>query len=274
MFPTQWENIMPTTADALRSHLPYLRRYARALTGSQRSGDNFVKATLSAIVADPALLDGHVNTRIGLYATFHSIWVSTAENLPIDPHEAGAAERTAQARLASITPLSRQCLLLHAMENFSVDDIAAVMDIAAETAADLVAEALTDIEKQISTSVFIIEDEPLISLELEQIVRDLGHDIAGVAATHKDAVRGIAGKDVGLVLADVQLADGSSGIDAVRDIVDMFPVPVIFITAYPERLLTGDRPEPAFLITKPFNPNAVRVAISQALFFDMVTEPA
>jgi hypothetical protein len=45
-------------------------------------------------------------------------------------------------------------------------------------------------------------------------------------------------------------------------------VPVIFITAYPERLLTGERPEPTFLVTKPFRPEVVKAIISQALFFD------
>ena len=71
----------------------------------------------------------------------------------------------------------------------------------------------------------------------------------------------------GLVLADIQLADGSSGIDAVKDILGRFDVPVIFITAFPERLLTGERPEPTFLITKPFQPETVKAAIGQALFF-------
>ena len=43
--------------------------------------------------------------------------------------------------------------------------------------------------------------------------------------------------------------------------------PVIFITAFPERLLTGERPEPAFLISKPYSEDQVRSAISQAMFF-------
>ncbi len=72
----------------------------------------------------------------------------------------------------------------------------------------------------------------------------------------------------GLVLADIQLADGSSGLDAVNTILKEIEVPVIFVTAYPERLLTGNKPEPAFLITKPFQPEALKAAISQVLFFD------
>jgi two-component SAPR family response regulator len=63
------------------------------------------------------------------------------------------------------------------------------------------------------------------------------------------------------------LADGSSGLDAVDDILAIAQVPVIFITAYPERLLTGDRPEPTYLVTKPFQEGTVKTTISQALFF-------
>ena len=44
-------------------------------------------------------------------------------------------------------------------------------------------------------------------------------------------------------------------------------VPVVFITAFPEKLLTGDRPEPAFLITKPYTEDQVQSAVSQAMFF-------
>ena len=69
----------------------------------------------------------------------------------------------------------------------------------------------------------------------------------------------------GLVLADIQLADGSSGLDAVDDILEIDSVPVIFITAYPERLLTGERPEPTFLVTKPFATESVKATIAQAL---------
>ena len=53
-----------------------------------------------------------------------------------------------------------------------------------------------------------------------------------------------------------------------------FKVPVIFITAFPERLLSGERPEPTFLISKPFQRSTVKAAIAQALFFDAATVPA
>ena len=69
-------------------------------------------------------------------------------------------------------------------------------------------------------------------------------------------------------IADIQLADGSSGIDAVNELLgSLGELPVIFITAFPERLLTGDRPEPAFLISKPYSEEQVCSAVSQAMFF-------
>jgi CheY-like chemotaxis protein len=121
--------------------------------------------------------------------------------------------------------------------------------------------------------VLIIEDEPIIAMDLETIVRDMGHGVTGVAVTRDEAVAAAMSRRPGLVLADIQLADDSSGIDAVKDILSQFSVPVIFITAFPERLLTGERPEPTFLITKPFQRSTVKAAISQALFFDVATVP-
>ena len=122
--------------------------------------------------------------------------------------------------------------------------------------------------------VLIIEDEPIIAMDIETIVRDLGHNVTGVAVTRDEAVTQAREHPPGLVLADIQLADDSSGIDAVKDILAEFSVPVIFITAFPERLLTGTRPEPTFLITKPFQRSTVKAAIAQALFFDAATVPA
>jgi CheY-like chemotaxis protein len=116
--------------------------------------------------------------------------------------------------------------------------------------------------------VLVIEDEPLIAMDLENLVTGLGHRVVGIARTRSQAVELARQQEPGLVLADIQLADESSGIDAVNDILRSVAVPVIFITAYPERLLTGERPEPAFLITKPFIPEMVKAVIGQALFFD------
>jgi DNA-directed RNA polymerase specialized sigma24 family protein len=260
----------------LAPHLPFLRRYARALTGSQGHGDAFVRATLEAIVAAPDDFPRDVDPRLGLYRTFHAIWSSA--NIEEDPASAAAdaenPEGIAQARLARITPLSRQALLLTAMEGFTPEDAGYLIGASAGDVDSLVAEALAEIERQTRAEVLIIEDEPIIAMDIETIVRDLGHTVTGVAVTRDEAVQQAMAKRPGLVLADIQLADDSSGIDAVKDILSEFNVPVIFITAFPERLLTGERPEPTFLITKPFQRSTVKAAIAQALFFDAATVPA
>ncbi len=259
--------------DALKPHLPFLRRYARALTGSQAHGDNFVRATLEAIVAAPDDFPRDVDPRLGLYRTFHAIWSSAnIEEVAGDTGEDPAG--IAQARLSRVTPLSRQALLLTSLEGFSSEDAGYLISASPEDVDSLVAEALGEIERQTLTDVLIIEDEPIIAMDIETIVRDLGHNVTGVAVTRDEAVSQAMAKRPGLVLADIQLADDSSGIDAVKDILAEFSVPVIFITAFPERLLTGERPEPTFLITKPFQRSTVKAAIAQALFFDTATVPA
>jgi len=260
----------------LAPHLPFLRRYARALTGSQSQGDHYVRATLEAIVAAPDEFPAAVDPRLGLYRMFQVIWNSTnVESLNRGRvHEIGDPEAIARARLARMTPLSRQALLLTAMEGFSSEDAAYLIDVEPDRIDALVADALREIERQTRARVLIIEDEPIIAMDIETIVRDLGHQVTGVAVTRDEAVASAMDERPGLVLADIQLADDSSGIDAVKDILAEFSVPVIFITAFPERLLTGERPEPTFLITKPFQRSTVKAAISQALFFDAATVPA
>jgi len=248
-------------------NLPYLRRYARALTGNQTTGDAFVRATLEAALADEELRSQIGRGRVDLYRVFNSVWSTAWVD---DGDRSGSAdghEAAAQERLSHITPLNRQALLLTTLEDFSIDEAAMIMDREPDDVEALVQEAIEEIDRESATSVLIIEDEPLISMQLEDLVRSLGHDICGMAATRTQAREVVADRTPGLVLADIQLADGSSGLDAVDDILKITDVPVIFITAYPERLLTGDRPEPTYLITKPFQEQTVRAAISQALFF-------
>ncbi|WP_294394860.1 response regulator [uncultured Sphingomonas sp.] len=258
----------------LAPHLPFLRRYARALTGTQQHGDAYVRATLEAIVAAPEDFPRDVDVRLGLYRTFQGIWSSANSDDGDRDVELGGETNVADARLAQITPRSRQALLLTQLEGFTTDDTGYLMELGTSEVESLVQEAIAEIERQTRADVLIIEDEPIIAMDLETIVRDLGHNVTGVAVTRDEAVAQALAQRPGLVLADIQLADDSSGIDAVKDILAEFSVPVIFITAFPERLLTGERPEPTFLITKPFQRSTVKAAISQALFFDAATVPA
>ncbi len=254
-----------STSQAVAQHLPYLRRYARALTGSQSSGDAYVAATLEALIEDPSVLEQGTSTRIALYNLFTKIWNSVSVNAAV---EAGADELPVEHRLSNLTPKPRQAFLLVALEGFSEDDAARVLNIDVPTLRRLVEESGRELAAEIATDVLIIEDETFIAMDLEGLVEGLGHRVLGVARTHSEAIALAKAKRPGLILADIQLADGSSGLDAVNEMLRLFEVPVIFITAYPERFLTGARPEPAFLIAKPFQPATVSAVLSQALFFE------
>jgi CheY-like chemotaxis protein len=262
-------------ASQIAPHLPYLRRYARALTGSQTAGDAGVAATLKAIISDHDAFPHNVGPRLGLYKLFQAHWQAAPAakaDKPTDS-DAGGFAAIAGTRLAAITPLSRQALLLSAMEGFTTDDVAYLLDQTESDVDALVADALAEIDRQTTARVMIIEDEPIIAMDLETIVRDLGHDVTGIATTHDEALALFHATAPGMVLADIQLADASSGIDAVKHILAERSIPVIFITAFPERLLTGERPEPTFLITKPFQTATVKAAIAQALFFNSTAAP-
>jgi len=252
-------------AHEIAPHLPYLRRFARTLTGSQTSGDAYVASTLETLIADPGSFPKDVAARVALYQTFVKLWSSIAIN---GKAEEDVSIPAAQRNLNLLTPVSRQAFLLRTVEGFSAEEAAQILETDPSNIEALIDTAGREIALQVATNVLIIEDEPVIALDIESLVRDLGHRVVGIARTHKDAVKIAEATRPGLVLADVQLADGSSGLDAVNQILGSYEVPVIFITAFPERLLTGDRPEPAFLIAKPLGTEVVKAAISQALFFD------
>ena len=168
----------------------------------------------------------------------------------------------------------RAALLLTAVEAFSPEEAAFIIDESPEDIENAILDAQKTIDSQLASRVLIIEDEPIIAMDLENLVTELGHKVVAVASTKDEAVAKAHAERPGLVLADINLGEGGSGIDAVSEILSAFDIPVIFITAYPEKLLTGERPEPTYLIAKPFLPETVQATVGQALFFHPVAKQA
>lgn len=270
----------------LAGDLPFLRRYARALSGSQQTGDAMVRSALEFALKDEALKRSIEDGRVALYTVFHKALDSNkpagadtaadagsnagrepANPKAANPKAANLKEASAMRKLAAITDQKRQALLLTTVEEFTPQQAAQILGVGASDVEALVSDAVAQIDAEQKTRVLIIEDEPMILMQLEDLAMSLDHEVCGTARTHAEAVAAVQAEKPGLVLADIQLADGSSGLEAVKDILAISNVPVIFITAYPERLLTGDRLEPAYLVTKPFREQTVKAAISQALFF-------
>jgi CheY-like chemotaxis protein len=212
-----------------------------------------VRALLETALADQILRAEIAEDRALLYKNLLRKDIEMPANLDVAPGD-NSLDR------------SRIALLLTTVEEFSGEEAALILGVDEEEVERLVARSIAEIENRSRTSVLIIEDEPLISMQLDGIVSELGHKVIGIAATRDQAVSMASNELPGLVIADIALADGSSGIDAVKDILSVGNVPIIFVTAYPERLLTEERPEPTYLVTKPFQEFTVRNAISQALF--------
>jgi CheY-like chemotaxis protein len=236
--------------DELLRALPYARRYARALTGSQSGGDRLVADSLREMLTDGAADAEPVELRRTFYAKVTRRF-NRMEDHQDAPHELSAAQR--------------QLLLLTSLEELRVEEAAPILSMTAWQAEQHLLAARERLREAAATDVLIIEDEPIIAMDIEELVQNCGHRIVGVAATEEEAVAIAARTRPGLILADINLGAGGDGTAAVARILERHRVPVIFVTAYPERLLTGEAPEPAFVITKPFEPVTLAIATYQAV---------
>jgi CheY-like chemotaxis protein/DNA-directed RNA polymerase specialized sigma24 family protein len=248
----------------LAPHLPYLRRYACAITGDRTRGDDHVRLTLNALADSEQPPKSSMSPRVALYHAFHQVSaapLSAPSQAQLDQPD------DAYGRLARISPMPRFAFLLTAVEGFTQPEAANILSTSLSDAEKLICEAQREIDAELATDVLIIEDEPVVAADIEWLVKELGHSVTDIAATRTGAIDSVGRQPPGLVLADIALADGSSGVDAVMDILQRLDVPVIFITAFPERLLTGERPEMTYVITKPFQPETLKAHIGQALFF-------
>jgi len=232
--------------DILRA-LPYARRYARALTGSQPGGDALVAEGLREMLGDVPAVD----PRRALYERVTRGFDALATSRPVPS--------------GSLSHKQRQMLLLTALEEVPVADAGPIVGLEREAAAAQLGDARERLRTAAATDVLIIEDELIIAMDIEELVRGCGHRVVGVAGNEEDAVAIARRTRPGLILADINLGRGGDGSSAVARIMLHHRAPVIFVTAYPERLLTGEALEPAFVITKPFEPMALAIATYQAV---------
>jgi len=256
---------MTNVGEAVLQHVPYLRRHARLLTGSQEVGDEYVRICLEMVVAEPQHL-ANGDLKVQLFRAFHAAWRvverAISDGSPLESVDFG--ERVEQG-LSALSPLERRVLLLAVVENFGHAEIARILDLDQSDIGELLAKARRDLHTRVSVSVLIIEDETLIAMELGRIMQDMGHTVVGFASREASAIEQAEETSPGLVLADIKLLDEDSGIAAAQRILQRFDVPVVFVTAFSELLLTGGRLEPAFVVSKPFEEEALKVTVAHAL---------
>ena len=256
---------MSDVSEALLKHIPYLRRHARLLTGSQEVGDEYVRICLEMVIAEPHHL-ANGDLKVQLFRAFHAVWrvvtTTISEGSPLEHVDLG--DRLEQG-LSALPPLERRVLLLAVVEKFTHEEVARILDLDEAEVGTLLARARQGLHQQVSVPVLIIEDETLIAMELDRIMRSMGHTVVGVASREATAVEQAEQTSPGLVLCDIKLLDEDNGIAAAQRILQRFDVPVVFVTAFSEMLLTGGRLEPAFVVAKPFDEETLKVTVAQAL---------
>ena len=234
--------------DLIRA-LPHARRYARALSGSQRRGDALVAEALKDILADAAPTG---DARTLLYCGVTTRFNHTATDRR--PFAVGGLDQ-----------VDRQLLLLTSLEELPIQSAAAIVGLDLTDAQARLGVAREQLRTSAVAEVLIIEDEPVIAMDIEELVVSCGHKVVGVASSEAEAVQLAELHRPSLILADINLGAGGDGMAAVSRILQHHYAPVIFVTAYPERLLTGEATEPTFVITKPFEPMTLAIATYQAV---------
>jgi CheY-like chemotaxis protein/DNA-directed RNA polymerase specialized sigma24 family protein len=254
---------MPYSTGDIAAKLPYLRRYARALTGSQATGDEYVRTCLEVIARDRHQIGETVDLQTELFRLFHKVYASTDPKLS---HARPAGGEPALRTVMALPPIERQVLLLSALERYSFGDVAYILDVPEDTVRDLFNRAQESMMSLAAARVLIIEDEPEVQAVLADMLREAGYDVV-VAKDGTEGLERVEHEAMDIVLSDISMP-GLSGWDVAARLRARFPtVPLGFVTGWgdqldPERLA---RMGVSFVIAKPFQTLDVLRHVAQAL---------
>lgn len=123
-------------------------------------------------------------------------------------------------------------------------------------------ETKSRMDELATQGVLIVEDEFLIAVDLESIVKDMGLDVVGLASDKEQAMKLAPCADIAFV--DVNLADGATGPDIGRRLVEEFGVTVVFMTGNPEAV-AGRLQGALGVVSKPTTPSIVQNSLRHAL---------
>ncbi len=239
------------------AELRNLRRYAYCILGNRRLSDIAVEAALNALVSDVTSVCGRAISRLDLYRKVNEAAVANSNNVSA---AAGTGFFTEFHRLSRE---QRQVAALRAVIGLPYSDIASVMSMTEKAVRRSYCEALLMLREK-PAAVLIIEDEVFIALDLQQIVRNLGFSVAGIAKNRAEALR-IAGLvKPKLILADYKLRD-DTGVEVVKAIREQMDANVIYVTSHPEAVAAMRDSEDDLVISKPFNPRTIAVAVQTHL---------
>ncbi len=239
------------------AELRNLRRYAYCTLGNRNLSDMAVEAALNSLASDVAFVNGRAVSRLDLYRKVNEAASSTAGNV------SAAAPSGLFANFQRLPRRVRQVAALRAIVGLPYGDISSIMDMSEKAVRRSYCEALLSMRDK-PAAVLIIEDEVFIALDLQQIVRNLGLSVAGIAKNRAEALRMAELARPKLILADYKLR-GDTGVDVVKAIRAQMTANVIYITSHPAAVTATRDREDDLVISKPFNPRAIAAAVQTSL---------
>ncbi|MFW5734496.1 MAG: HD domain-containing phosphohydrolase [Oceanidesulfovibrio sp.] len=118
------------------------------------------------------------------------------------------------------------------------------------------------------STVLIVEDETIVSLDIERRLRFMGYEVLPPVASGEEAVSTAASNNPDIILMDIMLSGEMDGIQAASAIRNRQRVPIIYLTAYAdeETLERAQVTEPFGYIIKPFEDRELKTCIQMALY--------
>ena len=249
---------MPVTSqrDNAAAHLPLLRRYARALTGNARRGDNVAESSLRVMLANSQA--GETPDRVELFRTFSRLFDASLQ-----------ADGTNGGLISLASPLSAQAYLLQELEEFSPAEAARILGVALPRLRELTEAGAKAIHLESGRKVLILDTERMISIEIGFALEEFGVRIAGMPSTAEaaSALTHSEQPDAIILTSAIRFGVHRAPLAVAEDLQKICNSALVLMTGYPQRFLQGREGEWAFIMAKPFRPAAVAAVVSQALRF-------
>ena len=115
--------------------------------------------------------------------------------------------------------------------------------------------------------ILIVEDEHIVAMGIKRMLKGLGYTVTGVASSGEDAISKAESTFPDLVLMDIMLKGELDGVEAAKEIIERFDVPVVYLTAYSDSTILErvKKTGPSGYIVKPFDEKDLHSNIEIAL---------
>ena len=116
--------------------------------------------------------------------------------------------------------------------------------------------------------VMLVEIDNSTISDLEVLLLELGHRVVGVSSIGKDAIARVGDLNPDIILINIKLKGEMSGVETAREIMNLYKIPIIFITVFTKNCLTKSLqlPEDAITISKPIKKEHLKYCFSRAFF--------